>query len=64
MNLFKLIGGLLILVIAVILFIYLYKHPIPKGEDSNLHMFQGYLAVIGGLIIGLVLIINELRTIL
>ncbi len=64
MNLFKLIGGLLILVIAFLLSIYLYKNPIPKGEDTNLHMIQGYIAVIGGLIIGLVLIINELRTIL
>jgi len=64
MNLFRLIGGLLILVIAILLFIYLYKNPIPKEEDTSLHMFQGYLAVIGGLIIGLVLILNELRTIL
>lgn len=59
-NLFKLIGGCLLLVIAVLLFIYLYKNPISKGEDINLHMFQGYLAVIGGLIIGLALIISSI----
>lgn len=63
MNLLKLIGGLLILIISILLFIYLYKHPIPKGEDTNLHMFQGYIAVIGGFIIGLILIIEEIKTI-
>ena len=40
MNLFRLIGGLLILVIAILLFIYLYKNPIPKEEDTSLHMFH------------------------
>ena len=60
-NIFKLIGGIVSLIFGVWLIIYLLKHPIKSEEDINKHMIQGYVAAIGAIILGVVLIYNQLN---
>lgn len=61
MNILNIIGGFVFLLIGVIAIIYLIKKPILKENDTNKHMLQGYLGALGFIVLGLVLIINEIK---
>ena len=61
MNIWNLIGGIFSIIIAILLLIYLIKNPIPKEEDTNKDMLQGYGGAFGLIILGIVLILNELK---
>ena len=62
MSFYKLIGGIVLILLSIFSFIYLIKNPIPKDEDTNLHMYQGYVGAFGLLLTGIILLLNELKT--
>ncbi len=63
MNLLKLIGGVIALTASIWLFIYLLKHPIDPENDVNKAMFQGYISVFLMFVLGILLILSEIKKI-
>lgn len=63
MNMLKFAGGLVSIIIGILLLRYFIKNPIPKERDTNKHMLQGYMSSFGFIILGLILIANELKAV-
>ena len=62
MNILNLAGGFLSIGIGILIILYAIKHPIPKEEDTNLHMLYGYGGAFGFIILGIILIINAIKS--
>jgi len=61
MNLLKFIGGVLSFVFGIWFFWYLLKHPIDSEQDVNKAMFQGYISAIAAIVLGIILVYNEIN---
>ncbi len=61
MNLLKFIGGVLSLTFGIWFFWYLLKHPIDPEQDVSKAMLQGYIGAIAAIVLGIILIYNEIN---
>jgi hypothetical protein len=62
MNILKLVEGIFSIGVGVAGFFYILKHPIPKEEDTNLHMLYGYGGAFGFIILGIVMVIDAIKS--
>ena len=61
MNILNLIMAIGLIILGIAGLIYFKNNHIPKVDDENNHMLQGYIGVLGLIIIGIILILNELK---
>jgi len=61
MNLLTFIGGVLSLTFGIWFSWYLLKHPIDPEQDVSKAMLQGYISAIAAIVLGIILIYNEIN---
>ena len=48
--------GIILIIFATLIGVYLFRNPIPKEDDTNLHMIQGVVGIVILIVVGIILI--------
>ncbi len=63
MNILTFLGGIVSIIVGILLLIYNIRNLIPQENDITKDNLQGYIGSLGFIILGIILILNELKKI-